>query len=500
MTSPARRRRAAGRARRRRDAARARRRSRRRRGRARTDAQGRSARLRRGVGDRAAVGLDADAPARRRRPRRPARTVNAPAPAYRSRTRLTRPRPPRSEQRRGSVARACRMHLPEAGRPRRSKLAPADVVPQLGRARLRSATRSGGRRPRALPARPGPVREHGRPRRRRRARPRRRVTPGPGALGSDVARRRRRARRAGSASTCSTLVRAVPAQPGPAVRVDGVGDPGAPAEQPAGQLLDPASRSSTSSRAEPGELLAHDRGLERALRRRRTRAASRSRRSGPARRAGTAAHPVRRGVEHLDGVGRQNEPPASSVTTARTRSPGSACRTNTTRPSCRATQDPPCAGRARPRARGRRPAHALSRRPSRAPVRLASRRRGGALPARPGRQRAFARAACARVQLPRHARDHHAGLEQQPALEPQRLLVVQQLLPPVPDDVLGDEHADDVARAVGAQLLDVVRIGRVISRYGDSSTVSCTGRSCALPLRHAARGSSSLVDVRRSAR
>ena len=38
------------------------------------------------------------------------------------------------------------------------------------------------------------------------------------------------------------------------------------------------------------------------------------------------------------------------------------------------------------------------------------------------------------------------GREQQPALEPQRGLVVQQLLPPAADDVLGDVDRDDAAR------------------------------------------------------
>ena len=56
-------------------------------------------------------------------------------------------------------------------------------------------------------------------------------------------------------------------------------------------------------------------------------------------------------------------------------------------------------------------------------------------------------------QLPRHAGHHHPGLEQQPALEPQRALVVQQVLPPVPDHVLGDEDGDHVARGVAADPL-----------------------------------------------
>ena len=59
------------------------------------------------------------------------------------------------------------------------------------------------------------------------------------------------------------------------------------------------------------------------------------------------------------------------------------------------------------------------------------------------------------------------GREQQPALEPQRALVVQQVLVPVADHVLGDVDADHVARAVaGAAPLTYSMIGRVISRYG----------------------------------
>src|SRR4029079_14086512 len=41
-----------------------------------------------------------------------------------------------------------------------------------------------------------------------------------------------------------------------------------------------------------------------------------------------------------------------------------------------------------------------------------------------------------RPQLVRHGDHHHARGEQQPALEPQRRLVVEQLLPPVSDHVL----------------------------------------------------------------
>src|SRR5215207_492642 len=52
------------------------------------------------------------------------------------------------------------------------------------------------------------------------------------------------------------------------------------------------------------------------------------------------------------------------------------------------------------------------------------------------------------AQLPGHAGDHHAGGEQQPSLEAQRALVVQEMLPPVPDDIFGDIDIDHVARAL----------------------------------------------------
>src|SRR5437868_4289267 len=145
-----------------------------------------------------------------------------------------------------------------------------------------------------------------------------------------------------------------------------------------------------------------------------------------------------------------------SVTRARTRSPGSACRTNTTRPSWRATQKPPLA--TLPTSSSRRPGSVSesvtvrnttatrtcldrrARRPTGGP------RTGRLLPAlEPVR----------RVQLPRDASDHDAWLEQQPALQAQGALVVEELLPPVADDVLGDEHGDDVAGAPTADALDV---------------------------------------------
>src|SRR5438105_635508 len=72
--------------------------------------------------------------------------------------------------------------------------------------------------------------------------------------------------------------------------------------------------------------------------------------------------------------------------------------------------------------------------------------------------------AVARPQLPRHAGHHHARLEQQARLQPQCTLVVQQLFPPMPHDVLGDEDGDHVARTLAAPGADVVE-----ERPGDFS-------------------------------
>ena len=53
-------------------------------------------------------------------------------------------------------------------------------------------------------------------------------------------------------------------------------------------------------------------------------------------------------------------------------------------------------------------------------------------------------------ELPGHGGHHDAGREEQAALESQGALVVQQLLPPVPDHVLGDVDDDQVPRALPA--------------------------------------------------
>ena len=137
------------------------------------------------------------------------------------------------------------------------------------------------------------------------------------------------------------VVAAVRAQPGPAVGVHGQPHPVPPAQRAAGQLLD---RHRPLDPGQPAQLLGQHRRLPARAARPGRRAAGRSRRSrrpGPSRsgagtRCGAAASTATASA-------RQNEPPPSSLTTARTRSPGSACRTNTTRPSERATQCPPCA-------------------------------------------------------------------------------------------------------------------------------------------------------------
>ena len=69
----------------------------------------------------------------------------------------------------------------------------------------------------------------------------------------------------------------------------------------------------------------------------------------------------------------------------------------------------------------------------------------------------------------RNGRHHHPWGEQQSALEPQRVLVVQRLLPPAPDDVLGDVDGHDVARRGPADVAHVVDhgLGDLPVRRGD---------------------------------
>src|SRR5262245_15945904 len=71
---------------------------------------------------------------------------------------------------------------------------------------------------------------------------------------------------------------------------------------------------------------------------------------------------------------------------------------------------------------------------------------------------------CGRGELPGHVGDDDAGGEQQPGLEPKGALVVQELFPPVADDVLRNEDDDDVPWAFAASPPDVVE-----NRPGDLS-------------------------------
>src|SRR3712207_2801487 len=173
----------------------------------------------------------------------------------------------------------------------------------------------------------------------------------------------------------------------------------------------------------------------------------------------------------------------SSVTRTTTRSPGSACRTNTTRPSWRATQCPPCAtgptvtSNSRPVQPPPRSGPVARFRPRcRAPPRACERwGAAGSFPEpwgaagplsigrvlllvgqaaaqvagrRPGRAQPGVLPADRALELPGHRGDHHAGLELQPGAQPQRALVVQQVLPPVADDVLGHRSEE---RRVGKE-------------------------------------------------
>ena len=101
------------------------------------------------------------------------------------------------------------------------------------------------------------------------------------------------------------------------------------------------------------------------------------------------------GVQHPDRVGpaeARRRGPRSPA--RRTRSPGSACRTNTTRPSCRATQCPPCATG---------PTVTSNSRPSQ------SQRAGRAVPARPRRAAAESGSPSARAVAHQGSRPRRPG-------------------------------------------------------------------------------------------
>src|SRR5690606_22248046 len=176
---------------------------------------------------------------------------------------------------------------------------------------------------------------------------------------------------------------------------------------------------------------------------------------------------------------RQKLPPVSSVTRARTSSPGSPCRTKTTRPSCLPTQKPPCPG-GPSRISKVSPSQSLTRSLPFAsspsvppppesppgyppPVFPPPRRARPSLPVPEPAPHRTRRVDHPRLlgrdrgtELPGHARHHDARLEQQPALEPQRALIVQHLLPPAADHVLGDEDRHHGARGVPAHPVHVV--------------------------------------------
>ena len=263
------------------------------------------------------------------------------------------------------------------------------------------------------------------------------------------------------------LVRAVLAQPGPAGAVDGVHGRGS---------ASPAARrgsSSTSCNSRPTSRCGHPRELlaDHLRLQRRCAAPARvlpvaaaaaprpgvragRRRPGPARPRGS--RPRRRSSTRRRGPRSPARGPAHRAARAGRTTTAAASRRS------RATQEPPCAAAADVAARAIAPEQRA--RLSHCAIGTSfGRRRGRSAAAAPagadgpsGRSGLRGAPLALDVELPRHARDHHARLEQQPGLEPQRRLVVQQVLPPVADDVLGDEHADDVARPVGAQLLDVV--------------------------------------------
>ena len=146
-------------------------------------------------------------------------------------------------------------------------------------------------------------------------------------------------------------------------------------------------RRPTSHARPAAQLLAHHRGLQRALRVGASRAASRSRRTGPARHGQGGSTRSGDAVEHRDRVGpAERRAAVLGDDRATTRSPGSACRTNTTRPVVPGDAVPAVGDRRRRAARARGPVQ--SRPPARPPrVHGAAARRAGVTiaAARPGR-------------------------------------------------------------------------------------------------------------------
>ena len=314
-----------------------------------TSARGRSARLAAGVGDR---------PRRRTRRRRTAPSgptasassaVSAPAPAYRSRTVSPGCGATGVEQRGGERLGRGRVHLPEpAGRTREGRGPATSWCSRSGPAT--TATRSGGRRPRACRPGPGGVPSTA-------SRPRR---PSRGPASTPVSGRRPRLR---AVAERRAVADAGDAERAVVDRLDrrasgaGAGPGGRRGRRrralrvrqpssPPGSSSTPSSRSRDVEAGQPVELLAHHRRLERALRGAggvlpvAAAAAARARRTGTAARPGPAT-----ASSTSTASAQQKDPPRSSVTRARTRSPGSACRTNTP-PARRAgrTHEPPCAG------------------------------------------------------------------------------------------------------------------------------------------------------------
>ena len=396
----------------------------------------------------------------RRRTARPRRTGRAGAPpaaaAARSRTASTSASaaPGCTCQKPGAVhppvgaRRACSAH--PVDRPAATRRRPATTgVARVADGRGRPATLV--RRPATRPVRAPPVAE------RRRG----------WAIGQRVQRARRRASGAGAAR--------------PAVGVDGEPHPGAPAEArrrrraPASRLgLDlgtssPASRRSCSrddaalSARWAGEVDVLPVAPAAAAR-----AGVRAAAPAPGRATARAPRPrrPRRNRDAVAALGDRGHAPARPAARAGRRRPGpragprSGRRGRPRRPRARPSTGPSTRQRlagvwtsTAPPARSA-PAAAGRRRPvSARRSRLTRRDAATDGPVALGRHAAPRRAG---LQLPRHAGHHHAGGEEQPGPQPQRALVVQQLLPPVPDDVLGDVDRHEVARAARGGARDVV--------------------------------------------
>ena len=244
-----------------------------------------------------------------RQPASASAPANRPTPQYRSRARSRRrPQPVEHGVDQGVGGR--RVHLPEPGRHRQS----AATRSCTAGARLLASTQS---------ALVDPVATR---------------DSGGGDPAATAGVRQRRQHLGGDAVTAPR------ARAGRAASIT-VAHPGPPAAGRRRSRRARPPRPHRPSRSRPaGAAARRPRPLQPPLRGRGRRAGSRSRRTVRVRRSGTAARPGPGSASSTSTASaRQNRSWLVVGDPTITRSPGSACRTKITRPSCRATQCPPCA-------------------------------------------------------------------------------------------------------------------------------------------------------------